>query len=135
MRRSLQQERAKYAYACVMKVKEELGGEASGYRSYVEALPAQILTNGLGQAVATINANAAGDSGDEKRRKAAYGALAKHLQGWLCRAGGPYAGAGDLIQAVVDGDRQQYLHAQGEALAWLDWVKKFAAAYLPKGEA
>lgn len=54
------------------------------------------------------------------------------MQDWLCRENArvPYRAAGQLMGAIVANDRQAYLCAQAEALSWLNWMKKFAVAYL-----
>jgi CRISPR-associated protein Cmr5 len=98
------------------------------YVSYVKGLPAAILMNGLGQAAATLLAASAGNY--EKPHFVLY----MHLQQWLCREGdsSPYPGENDLMRAITQGGREQYLRAQAEALAWLTWLKKFATAYLSK---
>ena len=64
-------------------------------------------------------------------KKTAHYILYKHLQDWLCRDSkqAPYQ-HGNLMQAITTNDRESYMHAQAEALAWLQWQKKFAVAYL-----
>jgi CRISPR-associated protein Cmr5 len=34
------------------------------------------------------------------------------------------------MAAIVNCDRAVYLRAQAETLAWLEWLKKFAVAFL-----
>ncbi len=98
------------------------------YASYVKGLPATILMNGLGQAAATLLAAANKDKNDP------HYVLYKDLSNWLCRndSEAPYRGSKDLLSAITAGDRALYLRAQAEALAWLNWLKKFAVAYLAK---
>lgn len=129
MSRILEQQRAEDA---LKKVKDlEQKNQYDKYASYVAGLPATIINNGLGQAAATLLAAAAGKK-DEHRL------LYDHLEDWLCRSDSkaPYpTPAGrqkDLMQSIVSGNRAQYMHAQAEALAWLQWLKKFAAAFLKK---
>ena len=63
----------------------------------------------------------------------AHKKLYDNLSNWLCRdEGGAVPGANDLMEAIVSNDRDAYLRAQAEALAWLEWMKKFATAYLKK---
>ena len=64
----------------------------------------------------------------------AHKKLYDNLSNWLCRdeKEAPYRGANDLMEAIVSNDRDTYLRAQAEALAWLEWMKKFATAYLKK---
>lgn len=116
---TLAQQRAADALAKIQQL--EKAGDYGNYVSYAKALPATILTNGLGQAAASLLAQ-----GKEK------GTLYKHLEQWLChdhdRA--PYQGSPCLITAITQHDQARYLQAQAEALAWLEWLKKFAVAFL-----
>jgi CRISPR-associated protein Cmr5 len=105
------------------------------YASYVESLPATILNCGLGQAAASLLAAA------KKTESASdideHFQLYKDLEDWLCKqAKAPYFGTNkSLIESIAGGDRSTYMHAQVEALKWLEWMKKLAVAYLkkPKG--
>ena len=127
--RTLDQKRAAHALGKVRDVKKDTDA-AGNYRSYVEAVPATIVMNGLGQTCATLLSRAAGDS----HRNRAYRLLFEHLQEWLCqRDGAVYRGDPSLIDAIVQGGQRTYVHAQAEALAYLVWLKKFGQAYLPKG--
>ncbi len=137
---TLEQRRAQDALPKIDALKygdREIG---ENYRSYVEALPAMIVMNGLGQAFATVLSRSQG----EKAREKAYRLLYDHCQDWLFsvdnifpKYNGTEGGnqeCRDLITAIVNNNQDVYLHAQVEALAYLDWLKKFAQAYLPKGE-
>ena len=121
--RSQAQKRAAHALA---KVKELTDGNDYGnYRSYVRALPARIIMNGLGQALAMEKAGANKDVGHEK--------LFEHVQDWLLDGweNSPYRSQQDLIAAITAGSEPDYIRAQGEAMAYVEWLKKFAVAYLP----
>ena len=122
--RTNDQRRAAAALEAVRSVRAGDAKIAADYRSYVAALPASILSNGLGQAVATLLAQARGKDTAHRR-------LYEHLSAWLC--GGdrdsPYP-VGCLLDHLTEHDQQAYVHAQGEALAYLDWLKKFATAFL-----
>jgi CRISPR-associated protein Cmr5 len=122
--RTLEQKRAAHALS---KVREVGDGLAASYKSYVESLPATIVMNGLGQACAILLSRASGNSARER----AYRQLYNHLEDWLCRSeGAVYGQANSLIDAIVQNDQGHYVHAQAEALAYLDWLKKFVQAYL-----
>jgi CRISPR-associated protein Cmr5 len=58
------------------------------------------------------------------------------LQQWLCRndSQAPYPNEPDLLEALVKRDRDTYQWALAEAMAWLEWHKKLAVAYLKKPE-
>lgn len=124
-KQSLDQRRAKHALECVKKIKSELKSpQQSLYMSYAKALPATILQNGLGQAMATLRAKG-GDKNDPHRR------LYEDVQSWLCSDNEDATfSKGDLLEAITSNDQQHYLKAQAEAQAYLVWLKKFAAAFL-----
>ena len=122
---SLDQRRAKHALDCIKKRQKD-DTKQSDYLSYVKALLATILQNGLGQAMATLLAAAKG--------KDSHYRLYQDVQSWLC--GGdedaPFPKREDqnLIEEITKSDQQRYLKAQAEAQAYLVWLKKFAAAFL-----
>lgn len=127
---TLEQQRAADALARLREIQDRSEQFRKRYRSYVERLGPMIVMNGLGQALATERA-AAGER--QKEEEKAHGQLYDNVQRWLCRQdGGVYAGAGDVLEALVNHDEAAYLHAQAEALAWLDWHKKFCQAELPR---
>ncbi len=121
--RPLDLQRAEHALRVVEKLK---GKDLGHYVSYVRALPANILQNGLGQSLATLLAASKGKQGDPHHQ------LYEQIQSWLCRKheDAPYTGQPKLLQAITEGSEQTYLHAHAEALAYLIWLKKFAVAFL-----
>ncbi|MHB1544322.1 MAG: type III-B CRISPR module-associated protein Cmr5 [Gammaproteobacteria bacterium] len=128
LKKSLDQQRAEHALHAVDALRDKDTGH---YVSYVSALPATILQNGLGQALAMLLSAAKGEP-DEPHNK-----LYEQMQAWLCgdHLNAPYAGNQNLIRAITEGSEQAYLHAHAEALAYLVWLKKFAVAFLkiPEG--
>ncbi len=134
---TLEQKRAKHALDQVKALQKEKPGN---YLSYVNALPAVILMNGLGQALATERA--ASDAASDK----AHHRLAQHVSEWLLspEAHTRYAAsisdeakldaAQRLLGRIVAGDQDAYLWAQAEAIAYVTWLKKFANAFLKKEE-
>ena len=125
--RMLAQHRAEDALRKVRSLEQCDEGLQTRYVSYVASLPAAIITNGLGQACATLLAAAKGKLQDPHR------ILYENLQSWLCRdaTDAPY-GPGDLMHNITTQSRGMYLRAQVEALEWLEWHKKLATAYLRK---
>jgi CRISPR-associated protein Cmr5 len=133
---TLAQKRAAHA----LKQIEALNGKGGKYKSYVQALPATILMNGLGQALAMELAAADRNKGDHDAHKLIY----LHLESWLCgkpphqakapsnlvHSDAPYKGEPDVLKAIISKPEKDYLLAQAEALAYLDWLKTFASAYL-----
>jgi len=102
--KSLDLQRADHALQAVEKLK---GKDIGHYVSYVRALPANILQNGLGQSLASLLA-AQGEGKESLHR------LYDQIQEWLCQSyeGAPYAGKPKLMQAITAGSEQDYLHAQ-----------------------
>ncbi len=98
------------------------------YKSYAESLPASIVMNGLGQACAMLLAQAKGKSAEQDAHRLLY----NHLQDWLRGREhvGVYPKDQDLVEAVINHGQREYIRAQVESLAYLDWLKKFAQAYL-----
>ncbi len=129
--RDLDQLRARYALNSVKKRQGQFEAgsrERERYLNRVKNLPATIVMNGLSQSVATLLAAAKGapDSPDF--------IIYEELKGWLCSKEGIFPEA-DLMDSVVNCDREKYLSAQLEALKLLEWQKKFATAFLSKKEA
>lgn len=129
MSQTLAQRRAASALANIEGLRRQ-GKESYGrYKSYVKALPANILMGGLGQAVATVR------SRQDKQR--GYRELYEHLSSWLCGPDedAPYRGhPGGLLKAIVERDQDDYVRAQAEAMAYLEWLRKFAEAFLEDEE-
>lgn len=133
--RILDQERAKNAWQVVRKL-EKLAEEQPRqkdrndlYASYVSGLPATIISCGIGQTAASLLAAAKGTDSPHRM-------LYQHMEDWLCRddTAAPYPNSQNLMDSIISNDREHYMLAQAEALAWLDWLKKFAVAYLKKPE-
>lgn len=125
----LDQERAADSLEKVKWIQKNCNEEdQDSYADYVERLPATILMNGLGQALAQLLAAA------KKNERDPHYLLYRDVQGWLCRDDhrAPYRNASDVLEAITQNDRDKYLQAQAEAMAWLEWHKKLAVAYLKK---
>ncbi len=123
MSRTIEQDRAKYALEQVTG----FAGDKTKYATLVKRLPAMILNNGLGQAIAFLLAD------DKGEKKEPSWMLYAQLQTWLFSKCIACTGS-DLITCLMNGDRKQYMHAQHETLKLLTWMKKFAEADLPKAE-
>lgn len=131
--RTLAQQRAAFALEKIEQVKGWPNESKAKYARLARKLPAMVLHNGLGQALAFHLADAKDDS------RAPAGALVLHLTEWLAKrslyAGLDPAQLDSLISKLVAGDSRAYLRAQQETLALFDWMKKFADAFLPKEDA
>jgi CRISPR-associated protein Cmr5 len=116
---TLQQERAKHALDKVQSwVKLNDGAKLKARTS---ELPFMVHANGLGQAAAFFKS---------KKNKDGYDVVLLALQSWLAMDNRPFADKPDLMRAIVEADLSTYRLAQAEAMAYMDWVKKFASAYL-----
>lgn len=133
---TLEQRRARSALARVTQLEQKSADFKKLYRAYVDRLGPAIVMNGLGQALAAELA-AAGPQPDSDRERA-HRALYDSLNHWLCqeeRGERIFPNGDDLLRAITANRESCYLHAQAEALAWLEWHKKFCRASFPKGEA
>jgi len=126
---SLEQRRAAIALETVNRIKGK--GYEGKFRSYVVRLPASIVMNGLGQALASELA-AAGRGEVGKSDKEAHESLYEAIKNWLLAERKIYPEKSDLMNAIVSGSQDQYVLAQAEALAYLEWLKKFSQAFLKK---
>jgi CRISPR-associated protein Cmr5 len=118
---TLQQQRAKAALESITALKGH--PDADKLVSRASELPFMIHANGLGQAAAFFKS---------KQNKDGYGVMYKVLSDWLTQPDRPFAGRSDLILAIVGSELRTYRVAQAEAMQYMDWVKKFAKAYLAK---
>jgi len=120
MLRSLEQDRAKYAWECINEVKEKsYEGE---YKSYVQRAPTLILANGLSNTLAFWRS---------KKEKEAYNRLYEHINGWFNR----HNTNKDLLEWIISENTSSLdvFKETKEMLALLNWLKRFAEAEL-KGE-
>ena len=124
---TMQQQRAKYALEQVENAKAA-GIDQKKFKSYAAGFPAMVQMNGLGQAAAFFRCQANGEKPEAK----AYKRLYDLLSGWLCKDNQPFGGKNDMLQGITNGNMYSYSKAQAEALLLLDWVKKFAKAYMEK---
>jgi CRISPR-associated protein Cmr5 len=124
MMQSIQQQRAKYALEKVKQHEAQLDKEKQKeYVSHAASLPAMIHMNGLGQAAAFY-----------RSKKKIHEQLYRLLSDWLTQAGQPFAEHQDLLDGITCSNMQTYRLAQAEAQALMDWVKKFAKAFMAGDE-
>lgn len=132
MSQTLEQKRAKYALEEILKINNETNESfKKKYAPFVRRTPTRILNNGLGQALAFLLSKA----NKEKAAKRFY----DQLQSWICGVEDDsypmriyIDNSPNLIQQLMANGRREYVLAQTEVLALLDWMKKFADAYLPE---
>ena len=114
---TIQQQRAAYALEKVKSASATTNKKE--YKSHASGLPAMIHMNGLGQAAAFY-----------RSKGGVHQELYNLLSEWLTETGQPYANYDDLSAGITDSNMQAYHLAQAEAQALMDWVKKFAKAYM-----
>ncbi len=134
MTMTLEQQRAQHALEQIKDLATRSEEWQAHYTSYVKGFPASILANGLGQSLATLLSAVKGHP--EGKFQDPHFLLYRHLELWLCRNDefAPYPGTKDVIEAITSHDSTRYRMAQAEAMAYLVWLKKFAAAYLKDDE-
>ena len=128
---TMQQKRAKYALEQVQKFIDNGASpkDQKEFKAYAANMPAMIHMNGLGQAAAFFKSN------NKKIHEDIYNILSD----WLCgkvdyASTQPYSGCENLLEGIISKDMHQYQLAQAEAQALMDWVKKFAKAFMDSDE-
>ena len=131
MLRTLEQNRANYAWTCVKNVQGNNDVQIEKkYRSFVNKSSALVLTNGLGNTLAFYQSKYGGDSTKEAQ---AYKILYSQINEWLKK------------QTLIDQDVTQWIlsektssldviRATKETLAFIGWLKRFAGAELNGNE-
>ena len=117
-RATLEQMRARHAWERVAAAKQA-PGDPQEYSREAKRLPVRILTSGLGHALAFLKA--------KERAKG----LVQDLDDWVLRRRqlpGVPDGASCLTEAIVKGDSDFLQLATDEALAYLQWLTRFAEA-------
>ncbi len=123
---TVEQRRAADAWSRISKdVKKSF---ASEYRSLARGLPADVLTNGLGQTLAFLCSK--GKKGGRFKDDSEHAALYRHISTWVAPKMG--WGRDDLLNRLIDKDTgsDDYRRAMAETLAYLVWLKRFAEAEL-----
>lgn len=115
MMRSLDNERAKFAYNAVHAVVERKDNQRNKkYRSLVRSLPAIIQMQGLGAAIAFLYS---------KKEEAAFKDLYGSIGQW-CKQ--QQLTNGDLVKQIVSLDMQSYRIVSEEVIQIVLWKKQFA---------
>jgi CRISPR-associated protein Cmr5 len=128
--RDLDRRRAAVAWQHIQTVKPQ--SYQAKYGSLARRLPTLIQVNGLAQTLAFLKAK--GKENDPKSRKEHFVQAFYHLSNWLCDRFD--WGETDLLTKVLaqNMDSQRYRLATSEALAFLNWLKRFAEAELGSEE-
>lgn len=122
---TIAQQRAKHALGQITAYSSKSKEEQEKYNSYVASFGPMILMSGFGQACAFYIAN------KKTEHKDVLGAVTD----WLKLEGRPFhERKGHIVECITNCDKHIYRLAQVEALEYLDWLKKFAKAFLKSKE-
>jgi len=124
---TISQQRAKHALENIQQYQDK--SYAGKLKGYIVSFAPMILMSGFGQACAFYVSK----SGDKKEEEKAYQKAQTILWDWLHQHVTAFGSQPDLMTAIVHCDAKKYQLAQVEALEYLNWLKKFAKAYL-KGD-
>lgn len=94
------------------------------YKSYVKKMPMMIKVNGLGAAVAFAFSKGAKDG--QPNKSTPWGLIYHQLEEWLGEKGMIRNGQGSFAHLLTEMDSAQYRAVTNEALALLNWMRRFA---------
>lgn len=129
-RQTLDQRRAKHAWEAIKHLEQYNNEVAVTYAREAKKLPSRIMTSGLGQALAFINAKAKKDK-DDNDKNLAYKELLNNINDWVLlkrpiNAKGPEPG--NLLASIIENNSDFFRRATDETLAYLQWINRFAEA-------
>ncbi len=115
--RSLEQDRAAFAWAAVKAVKDK--NFEKDYKSLVKKVPVLIMTNGLGNTLGYL----------KSKGKKHHEELIGNINRWATKR---EFGGDDILEWIIDGGTSsfQVMQASREVLCMLNWLKRFATAEL-----
>lgn len=119
-RKTLDQRRAAHAWEAVGRFKDRKD-DGKEYAGEAHKLPMRIMAAGLGQALAFILAKA-------REKKKNLKQLLDDLTDWVIRKRGLTGKKDTLLESIIDGDATFLRRATDEALAYLQWLNRFAEA-------
>jgi len=140
--KTLTQKRADFALACVadylMNKKEE--SVRKSFKSLTSGVPAMILQNGLGLTMAFIRSK---DSKSDEKSDDKYKKVYEAIKDWLttkseitCAFFSPDPGKDvDFFRRLNQLEQNEYQVVQNEALSIVEWIKRYAAAFVGEKDA
>lgn len=133
--RTMGQKRAEFALQEILNLKLQ-GKTKDDFKSFTAGAPSMILQNGFGQSLAFWIAKGTKDNHikNDDKHIIMFDIIVK----WLSFKGGDIdnnyiekkTNRADFIMAISKMEQEQYLTAQNETLALLEWVKRYANADL-----
>lgn len=125
MTRSLDNDRAVFAYEKVSEVKQP---NAKEFRSLVRSVPAMIQMNGLGATIAFLYAK---KEDKKKKDKNHHGELYDILSNWSKKQSYMKNMPKDLMEAIMELDSNTYRRLTKEMMQLMMWIKRFAEGMIP----
>lgn len=123
--RTIEQKRAERALKCVQEVKTDSSIKSSEYVTLAKRAPANIQTNGLGQTLAFWRSKGKGKRGDASET------IYQDVSIWVCeRMKWSTENDKHLLVHLTECSTADYRRATVEAMAFLNWLKRFAEAEL-----
>lgn len=123
--RSIEQERALFAYDRVKSVSKEKYNDK--YKSYVKKIPMLIKTNGLGSTFAYVK--------EKSKNEPAYQSIYEQTKDWLLQDNNPFniSASEDLVKNIISLDSQTYRLMTNEVLFLFKWIIRFADGLIEEG--
>lgn len=123
--RSLEQERARFAWERIIAAKKRNNDFAQKYGQLARSAAADVQTNGLAQTLAFWKAKGKGKQDDEHQ------VIYQDVSEWVLNRIGVSKVKELLPWIMHEGTTtNQYRQATAEAMAFLQWLKRFAEAEL-----
>jgi len=126
--RSLEQERARVAWEKVRDVAKT--NYQKEYGQLAKSAPADIQANGLGQTLAFWRARGSKDGKPKDGGNNAHWKLQEHVSAWVMGQMEQQHRDGLLCWIMAEASTDDYRRATAEAIAFLNWLKRFAEAEL-----
>lgn len=137
MSSTIGQQRADFA---LKALKENLSGDGDKknlreeFPQFTAGLPAMILQNGFGQTLAFLLAKATDSKTRNFKKNDKHYVAFQIIKEWLIKNSLLQNGQElSIIKEISEMDQADYLQAQRETLAMLEWLKRFANAALFEG--
>lgn len=121
--RDIDRQRADFAWQNIQEVTSKASSDKKEYGSLARKMPTLIQINGLAQTLAFLKAKGKGH----------HFQIYNHLSYWFCYRFNLNKENG-LMNYIINLDSKTYRLATTEALAFLQWLKRFAEAELPSEE-
>ena len=141
MLRTIEQERANYAYKCISEVKSNGDAEVEKkYKSYVRNSISYIKINGLASTLAFYKSKSGQGNENSSASNRAYKLLYEHINQWfingfLHESGEAGNNTKDVLLWAINEKTStlEVFQLTEEIILFLEWLKRFAEAEL-KGE-